>query len=77
MGQITLRAARTSLGYTREEVAHYCSISTGTYGRYEVDSSLIPIKTIRKIRSLFNIPLELIFIGKERACKVGKTSEIK
>jgi transcriptional regulator with XRE-family HTH domain len=65
MGQITLQAARTSFGYSQEEVAHYCGISTATYIKFEKDTRLLPIKTIRMIRTLLNLPLALMYIGPE------------
>jgi DNA-binding XRE family transcriptional regulator len=66
MGEITLQAARTSFGYSQEEVAHYCGISTATYIKYEKDTRLLPIKTnSHDIRTLFDLPLALIYIGPE------------
>ncbi len=62
---LTLRMARMSFGYSPEKVASYCEISTHDYNLFETDSSLMELGIIRKINELFQIPLELIFIGPE------------
>lgn len=65
MFQITLRMAREAYGSSIEEVARCCGVSIEDLEKYEKDSSDMPISIGKKIRTLYDVPLNLIFIGPE------------
>lgn len=63
--KITLRAARVNAGLTQTEAAKIFGINRDTLHKYEKDSSNVPRKFIVKVESVYNIPLDNIFFGKE------------
>lgn len=63
--KITLRAARVNAGLTQTEAAKKFGINRDTLHKYEKDSSNVPRKFIVKVESVYNIPLDNIFFGKE------------
>ena len=65
MFKITLRAARISCGYTVEEVAEYCGVTTDKLNEFENDCKGMPISIGLKISNLYNLPPSAIFIGSE------------
>lgn len=62
MFQITLHDARILNGYTVEEAARNIGISTDTYGTYENYPEMIPKIIAYKIKKLYDIPLDLIYL---------------
>lgn len=76
MFQITLRAARESCGYTQEEVAEYCGVSTRVLEKIEIDSQDAPISVVRKALSLYGVSSKLIYFGTESDCIVHNKQDI-
>lgn len=68
MLKITLRAARESCGYTKEEVAEHCGMPIKAFNEIEDDSMDTPISIIRKTLCLYGISAELIYFGTESDC---------
>ena len=66
--KVTLRAARESHGYTVEEVAKYCRISTKKMEALELDSDHITYEILAKLTRLYAIPLDYIHFGKNEDC---------
>lgn len=63
---ITLEAARKNAGFSnRKEVAKMVGIHHQTLGKYEHDSSSIPIDLLNKLSSIYGIPKDNIFLGKK------------
>lgn len=62
--QITLRAARTNLGYTLKEAAQLFEIHHLTLARYEADSSNVPRSFFSKIEGVYGVPVAFIYFGK-------------
>jgi transcriptional regulator with XRE-family HTH domain len=62
---ITLRAARTNIGLNRKEAAKLFIIHYETLANYEADSSNIPHSFFNKIESIYGLPTEAIYFGKE------------
>lgn len=65
MIQITLRAARVNLGYTLKEAAKEFGIHHETLAKYELDSTNVPRTFFTQIESVYGIPTEYIFFGKQ------------
>lgn len=63
MVQITLRDARILSGYTVEEAARICGVTTEAYNAYENDAGIIPKNTACKIKKMYHISLDLIYIN--------------
>ncbi|WP_256717649.1 helix-turn-helix transcriptional regulator [Paenibacillus sp. FSL R5-0636] len=63
--KITLRAARINCGLTREEVAIRVNKSVDTIRKYESDSSDIPRDLLVALLTMYDVPDEHIFFGKE------------
>jgi transcriptional regulator with XRE-family HTH domain len=63
--KITLRAARVNLGYTLKQAAKQFEIHHETLAKYEQNSSNIPRSFYIKIESVYGIPVEFIYFGKQ------------
>jgi transcriptional regulator with XRE-family HTH domain len=63
--QITLRAARTNLGYTLKEAAQLFGIHHLTLAKYEADSTNVPRSFFSKIEGVYGIPESFIYFGKQ------------
>jgi transcriptional regulator with XRE-family HTH domain len=75
--QITLRAARINIGYTRKQAAAIMDISHETLGTYEIDSTNIPRSILIKLEDTYGIPLENLFFGKESDQSINMRSQLK
>lgn len=65
MFKITLRAARVNSGLSRDEVAGRVGKSPDTVMKYEMDSTNIPHDLLSAFLSIYQVPDEHIFLGKE------------
>jgi transcriptional regulator with XRE-family HTH domain len=65
MIQITLKAARVNSGLTLKEAAKEFNISQLTLANYERDSTNVPRSFFIKIRSVYGIPVDNIYFGKQ------------
>ncbi len=65
MIQITLRAARVNLGLTLKEAAKEFGIHHETLAKYELDSTNVPRTFFTQIESVYGIPNDYIFFGKQ------------
>lgn len=63
--KLTWRAARVNAGYTLKEVAALTGRSIDTIHRYERDSKEIPLDLMSKLLSLYLVPQEMVYCGKE------------
>nr|DAE58533.1 MAG TPA: Helix-turn-helix XRE-family like protein [Caudoviricetes sp.] len=61
MPKITLKAARVNAGLTQKEAAKKIGISYQTLSDYEKDESKIKLSMIRKMCSVYNMPIDCIF----------------
>jgi DNA-binding XRE family transcriptional regulator len=68
MFQFTLRAARISSGYSIEEAANVCGLSSSTLHRYEKDSGRIPRPVALALGCLYGVSIDLVYFGKESEC---------
>jgi len=55
MFKITFKAAREMSGYTVEEVAEYCGVSSRTIGKYENNPSRLPLYLIIQLSVLYGV----------------------
>lgn len=62
MPKITLKAARINAGLTQKEAAKRIGISYQTLSEYEKDASKIKLVTIKKMCTLYGIPIDCIFL---------------
>jgi transcriptional regulator with XRE-family HTH domain len=58
-----LRQRRTSLGFTREQIAELADVGVGYYGQLEVGTSQMSIDTLVKISKSMKLPMEFILFG--------------
>lgn len=66
MVMLSLEAARKNAGYSsRQEVAEIVGIHPQTLGKYEKDSSSIPMDLLTKLSNLYGLPKDNIFLGKK------------
>lgn len=65
MIQITLKAARINAGLTSKEAAALAGIHYQTLSSYEKDSSDISVSLLEKLSTIYQIPSDYIFLGKE------------
>lgn len=65
MIQFSLKSIRINAGMTRKEAADILGIHDQTLGKYEKDSSDIPMSLLEKISNLYQTPMNYIFLGKE------------
>lgn len=63
--QITWRAARVNRGLTQGEVAELSGKNIDTITKYEKDSTSIPNDLMKLWIKLYNVPEDLIFLGRE------------
>lgn len=71
MIQITLRAARVNSGLTLKEAAKEFDINHETLANYEKDSTNVPRSFFIKIQAVYNIPLDMIYFGKQEDYYLG------
>ena len=76
MFQISLKTARELSGYTADEVAKYCGVSTEVYNKIEIDPSQIQLSFIFKIVTLYGASLNLIYPGTETDCIKHNRSQV-
>ena len=60
--KITLKAARVNAGLTQKEAAKKIGISYQTLSDYEKDESKIKLSMIIKMCSVYNMPIDCIFL---------------
>lgn len=63
MVQITLEAARHNVKKTMKDVGKEVGVHSQTISKYEKDSSNIPFSLLRKLSSIYKIPIDNIFLG--------------
>lgn len=68
MFQVTLRVARELNGYTKEETAQYCGVSTNTINELENNSGQVAYELLLMILKLYSVSPELIYFGSEAEC---------
>lgn len=72
MEQITLKAARITAGFTLREVGKKLNRSFQTIVKYEKDSTKIPIDLLQDLTSLYNVSMDIIFLGESTKKSVQK-----
>ena len=72
MEQITLKAARITAGFTLREVGKKLNRSFQTIAKYEKDSTKIPIVLLQDLTSLYNVSMDIIFLGESTKKSVQK-----
>jgi len=72
MEQITLKAARITAGFTLREVGKKLNRSFQTIAKYEKDSTKIPIDLLQDLTSLYNVSMDIIFLGESTKKSVQK-----
>ena len=72
MEQITLKAARITAGFTLREVGKKLNRSFQTIAKYEKDSIKIPIDLLQDLTSLYNVSMDIIFLGESTKKSVQK-----
>ena len=65
MYQISLSAARDNAGFSSKDAAKMVGIHQQTLLKYEKDSTDIPISLLNDLSNLYQIPTDLIFLGKK------------
>lgn len=65
MIQLSLKSIRINAGFTRSEAADLLEIHDQTLGKYEKDSTNIPMSLLEKLSHLYQVPNDYIFLGKE------------
>lgn len=63
--KLSLRAARTNIGYTQAYAANKLGINTDTLSKYEKNSSKIGRDLIEKMEKLYFVDADNIFFGNE------------
>jgi transcriptional regulator with XRE-family HTH domain len=74
--KITLRAARVNLGLTLKDAAKEFKMSHITLGHYEKDSTNVPHSFFSKVESVYGIPAENVFFGKQEDYFHNKKKEM-
>ena len=72
MEQITLKAARITAGFTLREVGKKLNRSFQTIAKYEKDSTKILIDLLQDLTSLYNVSMDIIFLGESTKKSVQK-----
>lgn len=72
MEQITLKAARITAGFTLREVGKKLNRSFQIIAKYEKDSTKIPIDLLQDLTSLYNVSMDIIFLGESTKKSVQK-----
>ncbi|EPS4400353.1 helix-turn-helix transcriptional regulator [Listeria monocytogenes] len=62
---ITLKAARTNIGYTVNEAAQLVGVHSQTLSKFEKDSSNIPLSLLNNLAKLYQVSEDNIFFGDE------------
>jgi transcriptional regulator with XRE-family HTH domain len=65
MMKITLKACRVNVGMTLKQASQHFGIHYETLSNYENDSTNVPRTFLIKIESVYGIPVENIFFGKQ------------
>lgn len=63
--KLSVRAARTNIGYTQAYAAKELGINTDTLSKYEKNSSKIGRDLIEKMEKLYFVDADNIFFGNE------------
>jgi transcriptional regulator with XRE-family HTH domain len=63
--KITLKACRTNVGMTLKEASQHFGIHYLTLSNYENDSTNVPRSFFIKLESVYGIPTENIYFGKQ------------
>ncbi len=72
MQQWTLKACSITAGYTWREVATKVNKNFQTISKYEKDSTKIPIDLLQDLTSLYNVSMDIIFLGESTKKSVQK-----
>lgn len=75
MEQITLKAARITAGFTLREVGKKLNRSFQTIAKHEKDSTKIPIDLLQDLTTLYNVSMDIIFLGESTKKSVQKRKE--
>lgn len=62
---ISLRSARTNAGLTQKEAAKLLGVDPKTIFNREKDSSNLSYELLRKMSSLYQVPIDFFFLGVE------------
>lgn len=65
MIQFSLKAARINAGLTIVEASEMASIHPQTLSKYEKDSSDISVSLLNKLSTIYQVPEDYIFLGKQ------------
>lgn len=63
--KLTLKACRINCGMTMKEAAQHFGIHYDTLSNYETDSTNVPRSFFIRLESVYGIPLENIYFGKQ------------
>jgi transcriptional regulator with XRE-family HTH domain len=63
--KITLKACRVNVGMTLKEASQHFNIHYETLSNYENDSTNVPRSFFIKLESVYRIPTENIYFGKQ------------
>ena len=55
-----LKDIRTYHDYTQKEIADYLGIARNTYGTYETNSRIIPLKFLNKLSNYYNVSVDYL-----------------
>ena len=66
MFQITLKAARVNAGMLLKDAAQHFGIHYETLSNYENDSTNVPRTFFIKLESVYGVPTENIYFGKQK-----------
>ena len=64
--QLTLKACRINCGMTLEEASQHFNIHRHTLSQYENDSTNVPRTFFIRLESIYGIPTENIYFGKQK-----------
>jgi transcriptional regulator with XRE-family HTH domain len=73
--KITLKAARVNIGMTLKEAAALFGINRETLSNYESDSTNVPRTFFIRIESVYGIPVEYIYFGKQQEYQTSLLQE--
>jgi transcriptional regulator with XRE-family HTH domain len=63
--KITLKACRVNVGMTLKEASQHFNIHYETLSNYESDSTNVPRTFLIKLETVYGIPTENIYFGKQ------------
>ena len=75
--QLTLKACRINCGMTMKEAAEHFGIHSDTLSHYENDSTNVPRTFFIRLESVYGIPLENIYFGKNDEFIEGRKKNAK